>query len=122
MLRVSIRDQRRKDEESSPYINHPISVSLVLAEIGGIADVEVLSPAILHDTLEDTDTTPAELDATFGGRIRRLVEEVTDDKRLPKAKRKELQIEHAAHLSQDAVLIKLADKISNVLDVMHSPP
>jgi guanosine-3',5'-bis(diphosphate) 3'-pyrophosphohydrolase len=116
------RDQRRKDEEASPYINHPISVSLLLADIGGIADAEVLSSAILHDTLEDTDTTPEELEAAFGMRIRKLVEEVTDDKRLPKARRKELQIDHASQLSPDAVLIKLGDKISNVLDIMHSPP
>jgi guanosine-3',5'-bis(diphosphate) 3'-pyrophosphohydrolase len=116
------RDQRRKDEGASPYINHPISVSLLLAQIGGVTDVEVLSAAILHDTLEDTDTTPEELETAFGLRIRKLVEEVTDDKRLPKAKRKELQIAHAAHLSPDAVLIKLGDKISNVLDVTHSPP
>src|SRR5262245_56279274 len=116
------RDQRRKDEEASPYINHPISVSLLLAEIGGIADAEVLSAAILHDTLEDTATSSEELGARFGIRIRNLVEEVTDDKRLPKAKRKELQIAHATQLSPDAVLIKLGDKISNVLDVTHSPP
>ena len=116
------RDQRRKDEEASPYINHPISVSLLLAEIGGITDPEVLSAAILHDTLEDTDTTPEELEAAFGMRIRKLVEEVTDDKRLPKAKRKQRQIDHASQLSADAVLIKLGDKISNVLDVTHSPP
>ena len=116
------RDQRRKDEEASPYINHPISVSLLLAEIGGITDSEVLSAAILHDTLEDTATTPEELEAAFGMRIRKLVEEVTDDKRLPKANRKQRQIEHASELSPDAVLIKLGDKISNVLDVTHSPP
>jgi guanosine-3',5'-bis(diphosphate) 3'-pyrophosphohydrolase len=116
------RDQRRKDEEASPYINHPISVSLLLAEIGGITDAEVLSAAILHDTLEDTDTTPEELEAAFGMRVRNLVEEVTDDKRLLKPRRKELQIFHAAQLSLDAVLIKLGDKISNVLDVTHSPP
>ena len=116
------RDQRRKDEEASPYINHPIAVSLLLAETGGIADAEVLSAAILHDTLEDTDTTSEELEVAFGMRIRKLVEEVTDDKRLPKAKRKELQTAHAAQLSPDAVLIKLGDKISNVLDMTHSPP
>jgi (p)ppGpp synthase/HD superfamily hydrolase len=116
------RDQRRKNEETSPYINHPISVSLLLAEIGGITDPEVLAAAILHDTLEDTDTTPEELEAAFGIRVRKLVEEVTDDKRLPKAKRKDLQNTHAAQLSLDADLIKLGDKISNVLDVTHSPP
>jgi guanosine-3',5'-bis(diphosphate) 3'-pyrophosphohydrolase len=116
------RDQRRKDVEASPYINHPISVSLLLAEIGGIADAEVLSASILHDTLEDTDTTPEELAAAFGTRVRKLVEEVTDDKLLLKERRKELQISHASQLSSDAVLIKLGDKISNVLDVTHFPP
>jgi (p)ppGpp synthase/HD superfamily hydrolase len=116
------RDQRRKGEEASPYINHPIAVSLLLADKGGITDAEILSAALLHDTLEDTATTPEELEARFGMRIRKLVEEVTDDKRLPKAKRKELQIAHASQLSPDAALIKLGDKISNVLDVTHSPP
>ena len=77
------RDQRRKDQEASPYINHPISVSLMLAEIGGIADAEVLAAAILHDTLEDTDTTPEELVQAFGMRVRKLVEEVTDDNTQP---------------------------------------
>jgi (p)ppGpp synthase/HD superfamily hydrolase len=84
---------------------------LVLAEIGGITDAEVLSAAILHDTLDDTKTLPEEIEAAFGMRVRELVEEVTDDKRLPKGKRKELQIAHAAQLSPDAVLIKLGDKM-----------
>lgn len=116
------KDQRRKDEEASPYINHPVSVALLLAERGKVTDPEILAAAILHDTLEDTDTTPEELEAAFGMRIRKLVEEVTDDKRLPKADRKQLQIDHACQLSGDAVLIKLGDKISNVLDVTYSPP
>jgi len=116
------RDQRRKDEEASPYINHPISVALLIAERGGVTDTEILAAAILHDTLEDTDTKPEELEETFGVRIRKLVEEVTDDKTLPKEARKQRQIEHAEHLSPDAVLIKLGDKIANVLDVTHSPP
>jgi guanosine-3',5'-bis(diphosphate) 3'-pyrophosphohydrolase len=116
------REQRRKDEEASPYINHPISVSLLLAEIGGVSDPETLAAAILHDTLEDTVTTADEIEAAFGGRVRTIVEEVTDDKGLPKAERKRLQIEHARSLSREAVLIKLGDKIANVLDVTHSPP
>ena len=116
------REQRRKDEESSPYINHPISVSLLLAEIGGVSDPEVLAAAILHDTLEDTVTTADELEAAFGRRVRKIVEEVTDDKSLAKAERKRLQIEHARSLSREAVLIKLGDKIANVLDVTHAPP
>ena len=116
------RDQRRKDKEASPYINHPISVALLLTEIGGVTDADVLAAAILHDTLEDTDTTAEELEAVFGVRIRKLVEEVTDDKTLPKNARKQRQIDHAEHLSPEAVLIKLGDKIANVADVTHFPP
>jgi guanosine-3',5'-bis(diphosphate) 3'-pyrophosphohydrolase len=116
------RDQRRKDAEASPYINHPIEVAEILARIGGVDDVTVLQAALLHDTVEDTQTSPDELEREFGPAVRKLVEEVTDDKTLPKAERKRLQIEHAPHLSPRAKLIKLADKISNVGEVMHTPP
>jgi len=116
------RDQRRKDVESSPYIIHPISVALVIADIGGIEEPEILAAALLHDTLEDTDTSVSELDEIFGETVRQYVEEVTDDKSLPKEERKQKQIEHAATLSMGATLIKLGDKISNISDVTHSPP
>lgn len=116
------RDQRRKGAEASPYINHPIEVAEILARIGGVDDVTVLQAALLHDTVEDTQTSPAELEREFGATVRKLVEEVTDDKTLAKQERKRLQIEHAPHLSPRAKLIKLADKICNVRDVTHSPP
>lgn len=116
------RDQRRKNREACPYINHPIEVAEILSRVGGITDLATLQGAILHDTIEDTQTTGEELEARFGAEVRRLVEEVTDDKGLPKAERKRLQIEHAPHLSPKAKLIKIADKISNVRDVTHSPP
>lgn len=116
------RDQRRKDQGASPYINHPISVAWIISEKGGIDAPEVLAAALLHDTLEDTETTPEELQTTFGEKVRKLVEEVTDDKSLPKDERKRRQIEHGNELPPEAVLIKLGDKISNVLDVTNSPP
>jgi GTP diphosphokinase / guanosine-3',5'-bis(diphosphate) 3'-diphosphatase len=116
------RDQRRKDAEASPYINHPIALADVLVNEGGVSDVEVLCAALLHDTVEDTDTTPEELHKEFGPRIARIVAEVTDDKALPKADRKRLQIEHAPGLSPEAKLVKLADKICNLRDVLHRPP
>ena len=116
------RDQRRKDAEASPYINHPIALAEVLAGEGGVADAEVLAAALLHDTIEDTATTAAELRAEFGARIAAMVEEVTDDQSLPKADRKRLQIEHAAALSPGAKLVKLADKICNLRDVAERPP
>ena len=116
------RDQRRKDALASPYINHPIALANVLTSEGGVSDPEVLAAALLHDTVEDTETTPAELRETFGDRIAGIVEEVTDDKNLPKAERKRLQVERAAHISREAKLVKLADKICNVRDVAYHPP
>ena len=116
------RDQRRKDAEASPYINHPIALAEVLAGECGVADIEVLAAALLHDTIEDTATTADELRAEFGGRIAAIVEEVTDDQSLPKAERKRLQIEHAPVLSAGAKLVKLADKICNLRDVADRPP
>jgi guanosine-3',5'-bis(diphosphate) 3'-pyrophosphohydrolase len=116
------RDQRRKDQEASPYINHPIALANVLNREGGVSDPVVLAAAILHDTLEDTDTTPEELRAAFGEKIAGIVAEVTDDKKLLKAERKRLQVEHAASISPEAKLVKLADKICNVRDVADHPP
>jgi guanosine-3',5'-bis(diphosphate) 3'-pyrophosphohydrolase len=116
------RDQRRKDAEASPYINHPIALADVLVNEGGVTDVEVLCAALLHDTVEDTATTHEELADAFGSRIARIVAEVTDDKRLPKAERKRLQVEHAPHLSREAKLVKLADKLCNLRDVADRPP
>jgi guanosine-3',5'-bis(diphosphate) 3'-pyrophosphohydrolase len=116
------RDQRRKDEVASPYINHPIYVAQILADIGGIDDVEVLCGAVLHDTVEDTETTLNEIELAFGLRIARIVEEVTDDKNLAKAARKQAQIDHAAHISREGALVKVADKIANIRDIASNPP
>jgi guanosine-3',5'-bis(diphosphate) 3'-pyrophosphohydrolase len=116
------RDQRRKDAEASPYINHPIALADVLVNEGGVTDVETLCAALLHDTVEDTATTHQELVDGFGSRIARIVAEVTDNKSLSKAERKRLQVEHAALLSPEAKLVKLADKISNLRDVASHPP
>ena len=116
------RDQRRKDAAASPYINHPIALASVLVREGGVADPDVLAAALLHDTVEDTQTTPVELAAAFGPAIAAIVEEVTDDKSLPKAERKRLQVEHAAAMSRQAKLVKLADKICNLRDMADHPP
>jgi guanosine-3',5'-bis(diphosphate) 3'-pyrophosphohydrolase len=117
------RDQRRKDREASPYINHPLALAFVLTnEVGGIADEDVIAAAILHDTIEDTDTSTTEISDLFGLSVLRIVLEVTDDKSLPKATRKQLQIDHASRLSREAKLVKLADKICNLRDMANSPP
>jgi guanosine-3',5'-bis(diphosphate) 3'-pyrophosphohydrolase len=116
------RDQRRKGADASPYINHPIAVANVLANEGGITDPTILAAALLHDTIEDTATTPEELEAEFGPDIAAIVIEVTDDKSLVPAVRKQLQIDHAATLSEQAKLVKLADKISTLRDIIQTPP
>ena len=116
------RNQRRKDKDASPYINHPIALADVLANEAGIEDEKVLIAAVLHDTIEDTDTTESELAKLFGDEITAIVLEVTDDKALPKAERKRLQIEHALTISRRAKLVKLADKICNLRDMASNPP
>jgi len=116
------RDQKRKGNDASPYINHPLEVANLLANVGKVEDYDVLIGAILHDTVEDTGTTKEEITELFGETVCGYVLEVTDDKSLPKAERKQKQIEHAPHLSTGAKLIKLCDKISNIRDVMENPP
>ena len=116
------RDQRRKDAGASPYINHPIALADVLVNEGRVHDVTVLAAALLHDTLEDTETSPAEICDGFGAAILGVVREVSDDKGLDRAERKRLQVEHAAGLSREAKLVKLADKICNLRDVADTPP
>ncbi|HEX6270242.1 MAG TPA: HD domain-containing protein [Anaerolineales bacterium] len=115
-------DQRRKDSRSSPYINHPIQVAETLWKIGDVRDSTLLIASILHDTIEDTATVPDEIKSVFGDDVLALVLEVSDDKSLPKQVRKQLQIKSASHKTQNAKLLKLADKICNVRDLIYSPP
>ena len=115
------RNQRRKDEEASPYINHPIQLAYILVQ-ADIEDPAVLAAALLHDTIEDTQTTFDELEIVFGYEIANIVAECTDDKSLSKLERKQAQIDHAATISRNAKLVKLADKIANVSDINGAPP
>jgi guanosine-3',5'-bis(diphosphate) 3'-pyrophosphohydrolase len=114
--------QRRHDAEKSPYINHPIAVAIVLAVEVNVSDEATLLAAILHDTVEDTETSFAELEKHFGLEVTELVRELTDDKSLKKDERKRLQVEHARESSPRAKQITIADKISNVRDIAVSPP
>jgi len=116
------RDQRRKDLGASPYINHPIALADVLVNEAGVTDTEVIAAALLHDTMEDTETTVEELDQAFGSRVRKIVEEVSDDQILEKQERKRMQILHAPQLSNHARLVKLSDKICNLRDIVSCPP
>ncbi len=114
--------QKRKGADEQPYINHPLEVLNLLADVGKVKDYDVLIAAVLHDTIEDTEATREEITELFGDDVCEMVLEVTDDKSLPKAERKQKQIEHAPHLSNGAKYIKLGDKISNIRDVSENPP
>lgn len=115
------RDQRRKGDDS-PYINHPVGVAWILQHEAGVNDVATLQAALLHDTVEDTDTTFEELEEHFGAEVTGIVREVTDDKSLTKEQRKVGQIEHAGSASDKAKLVKLADKLYNYRDLKNVPP
>jgi len=115
------RDHRRRDVTAAPYINHPIAVADVLANEAGSTEPVVLCAALLHDTIEDTKATAAELEERFGKKVTSVVPEITDDKSLEKKIRKKLQIDNAAQLSAEAKLVSLADKICNLRDTAVSP-
>jgi guanosine-3',5'-bis(diphosphate) 3'-pyrophosphohydrolase len=116
------KDQRRKDVKATPYINHPISLAEVLHTDGDVRDPIVIAAALLHDTIEDTETTYDELRGTFGATVADVVIEVTDVKFLAKESRKRLQVAKAGRASERARQVKLADKICNLRDVLASPP
>lgn len=115
-------NQRRKNKDRSPYINHPIEVAHLIANIGHVKDHVPLCAGLLHDAVEDTETTYEELVDNFGKTIADVVIEVTDDKSLPKLQRKKLQVEHAKTASHSAKLVKICDKISNVKSTVLDPP
>jgi guanosine-3',5'-bis(diphosphate) 3'-pyrophosphohydrolase len=115
------RKGKRKDEEATPYINHPLQLAYILVQ-ADIEDPVVLAAALLHDTLEDTETTLEELQIVFGYEIAGIVAECSDDKALNKLERKQAQVDRAAHISRRAKLVKLADKIANVNDLNDAPP
>ena len=116
------RNQRRKDKEASPYINHPITLANILLNEGGIDDPKILAAALLHDTVEDTETTYDELKGQFGVLVAYIVMEVTDVKWLNSQVRKRLQVSRASRSTRGAKLVKLADKIANLRDMIAHPP
>lgn len=116
------RHQRRKDANASPFINHLIAAASVLAEEGHVTDEDLLVAAILHDSVEDTETTFASIEEHFGRAVADIVREVTDDQTLAKEERKRLQEVRSPHASSQAKQLKIADKICNIRDIVHNPP
>jgi len=115
-------DQRRKDATGTPYINHPLGVMELAADVGGVTDEACLQACVLHDVLEDTDCSVAEMRHRFGDEVTDIVLECTDDKSLPKCKRKMAQIEHAPHMTARGKTVKLADKLYNLRDLAANRP
>ena len=115
-------DQRRKGARGEPYVNHLAEVAHLLADATQGRDAALVIAGVLHDTVEDTGTTAQEIEALFGAEVAGLVVEVTDDKSLPKATRKRLQVEMTPRKSARARMLKLADKTSNLRAIVHSPP
>ena len=114
-------NQRRKNKNKTPYINHPIDVMTILSNCG-VTNIDVLCAGLLHDTIEDTNTTYSELAVQFGETVADIVIECSDNKKLDKVARKQSQIEHADHTTDGARLVKLADKCSNLTGLLNDPP
>lgn len=113
--------QRRKGAAGEPYVNHVIDVADRVAQ-SAAADETLVIAALLHDVVEDTRGTAAEIAAMFGADVAALVLEVSDNKALPKAERKWQQEMTVAAKSDGAKRIKLADKASNLTALALSPP
>lgn len=111
--------QTRKGVAAEPYFSHVAEVAGLVARFGGSPDAE--AAAWLHDVVEDCGVPLGAITAAFGEAVGALVGEVSDDKSLPKAERKRLQIVHAAERSADAAIVKICDKIANVGSLIHSP-
>lgn len=114
--------QRRKDPEGTPYIEHPVAVAHILTHLGKVSDPVVIMAALLHDTVEDTDTTFEEIEREFGPQVRGVVAELTDNKLMTRDERKRWQILHAAQSTHEAKLVKLADKLHNLRDIERCLP
>jgi GTP diphosphokinase / guanosine-3',5'-bis(diphosphate) 3'-diphosphatase len=122
-MQLRRRDEQLRDAGSSRAAagSGLRSAQGLLADVG-VQNLATLQAALLHDTLEDTETSFGELVEQFGSEVAQLVQEVTDDKTLPKEQRKALQVSHASAKSERAALIKTADKICNLQDLLRDPP
>ena len=114
--------QTRKGSNREPYVNHLLDVAALIAAHVDEPSTDLLIAALLHDAIEDQGISPEEIEVRFGSRVLALVQEVSDDKTLPKAVRKQLQIEKTAHKSHDAKVLTLADKISNLTSLAQNLP
>lgn len=116
------KDQRRKNKDKTPYINHPIKVANNIRKIGGINNYNILAAGLLHDVVEDTPVTLDDIEDKFGKVIRDIVDEVSNDKSLSKREQKEMQVLSASHKSYGAKLVKLGDLLHNLSTLIDDVP
>ncbi len=113
--------QRRKDVPGSPHLKHVVQV-LALLSRAGIDDIELLTAAALHDVLRDTEVEAAALHEQYGARVAGIVEEINADSELSRIDRREELPARVVNFSEEAQLIKLAEKISNLTDLSVEVP
>jgi (p)ppGpp synthase/HD superfamily hydrolase len=106
--------QRRKGPDAAPYVNHLIEVAMLVSCVAGVDDQEVLIAAVLHDVLEDTPTTSAEVRERFGDRVCSFVEALSDDKSLPRRRRRQITLQELPSMDTLVKIVKLADLASNI--------
>ena len=116
------RGQIRRSKDKTPYISHPITVTVTLMKVGKVRDVEIIQASLLHDVLDETDTPLVDIEKQFGSKVAKYVAELTQDKSLSKAERKRRQVAAAPHTSVGAAQIQLADKMCNLNELLDNPP
>ncbi len=117
---ASIKHQNQTRKNGSPYINHPIRVADKVSSYTEKNETLIIS-AVLHDTLEDTDTTYEEIIKTFGQEIGNIVLELTnDDEEKQKNGKEKYLSKKLVKMSDDSLTIKLCDRLDNVMDLVNS--
>lgn len=116
---VEVHYHQRRKGDNKPYIIHPLGVALIVAKVGA-AD-ETIAAALLHDVLEDTKTTRAQLQERFGEKISKIVDELTEqNKSLPWKVRKDEVLKHIPQISEEALLVKAADLVFNLSSMIEA--
>src|SRR5258708_7707049 len=114
--------QRRKGAAREPYVNHVLEVAALLAEASDGRDPDLVVAGLLHDLVEEQGVSADELAAQFGVGVAALVLELTDDKTLPAAERRRLQIVNSPHKSPRPPMLKIAHTAPNPPTLRQHPP
>lgn len=120
LLAVSAHHGQMRKNGQDPYVVHPLRVARTVARAAipdGMARAPLILAALLHDTLEDTAVTAAQLAQQFGAEVASMVQELTQDGSLPKAERRARMLEHCGAMSAGAKIVKLADRLDNMRDM-----